>query len=158
MQEKEGENMPERRQPGSEGNSDIVVRRRVETAAPAKGQSAPKKQDLDLPAEISKIKQQLQGAKDQFNQIRSQLGAMKNLLKAQEKQQQDILDLQEKQEEILNSLGKVYEVLNGVLGKSTPEADLGNNGIRERLERMDKELDILREAVEKIETHLGSGE
>lgn len=149
--------MVERKQPRSEENSDIVVRRRAETTAPAKGQSAPKKQELDLPAEIAKIKQQMQGAKDQFNQIRSQLGAMKNLRKAQEEQKQDILNLQEKQEEILNSLGKVCETLNGVLAQNIPEADPDSYRIGDRLEKMDEELDTLRAAVKKIEIHLGLG-
>lgn len=114
-----------------------------------------KAQELDLPMEVMRIKQQLSGAKDQFNQIRSQLGELKSLRKAQEEQRQDIQDLQEKQEEILDSLQRIYETLNEFLAKDRPEASQAAKTVAEKIEQLEEQIGMIWEAVERIEGHVG---
>lgn len=112
-------------------------------------------QQLDIPKEVMLLKQQMRGAKDQFNQIKSHLGELNKLRKTQEEQKQDIREIRDQQEEMWKSLDRIYQTLNEFLAKDRPEASQAAKTVAEKIEQLEEQIGMIWDAVERIEDHLG---
>ena len=93
--------------------------------------------------------------KGQFNQIKSQLGELKNLKITQEEQAKVIEALQEGQKSLVEALNQIAKAMDEFLQKARPDASEAAQTIGQRVIDLEDQVDQLWKAVGKLEKHTG---
>ena len=121
-------------------------------AAPRSPQPAQNKKPQDP---VSLLQQQMLGVKGQFNQIKSQLGELKNLRNTQEEQARILETLQDGQKSLTEALNEIAKAMDEFLQNSRPEGSEAAQTVAQRVLDLEDQVDQIWEAVEKLEKHTG---
>lgn len=104
---------------------------------------------------VSLLQQQMLGVKGQFNQIKSQLGELKNLRNSQEEQAKAIEALENGQKSLVEALNQIAKAMDEFLQKERLEASEAALTVGQRVIDLEDQVDQLWESVGKLEKHTG---
>lgn len=135
---------------GSRKEEEKQAQEQATPSRPSQGIQPKKQQDP-----VTLLQQQMLGVKNQFNQVKSQLGELKILRRVQEEQAKALEALENVQKSLVEALNQISLAMEEFLAKERPEASEAALTVGQRVMDLEDQVGKIWEAVEKLEKRTG---